>query len=97
MIIANAANQKVLADTGDEESNRGLQVLDADLRPVKLPLAPGWNQDPRLESLRLIPSRAWPPPNDYDYSKVMVALLDDHGDEIVSLPLAVRTPTSSTH
>ncbi len=88
VVIVDAANRKVLADTGDD-SDRGMQVLDADLRTVTLPLAPGWNEDRRLGSLRLIPHQAWLPPKDYDYSKVLAGFFDEHGKLIAWLPVAI--------
>jgi hypothetical protein len=88
VVIIDAADRKLLADSNDD-SSRGMKVLDADLRPVKLPLAPGWNEDRRLESLRLIPYQAWLPPKDYDYSKVLAGLFDEQGQLIAWLPVAI--------
>ena len=88
VVIVDAADRKVLADSSDA-SNRGMSVLDADLRPVKLPLAPGWNEDRQFESLHLIPYQTWLPPKDYDYSKVLAGLFDEQGQLIVWLPVAI--------
>ncbi len=88
VIVVDAADGKLLSDSNDT-SIRGMKVLDADLRPVKLPLPPGWNENPQLGALHLVPYQRWESPKEHDYSKVLVGLVDEHGELIVWLPLAI--------
>jgi hypothetical protein len=88
IVVVNADNGKLLADSSDE-SPHGMKVLDADLHPIPLPLAPGWNLDSQTKVLNLIPYLPWSLPKDYDYSHALVGLFDSQENVIAWLPVAI--------
>ena len=89
VIIVDIAKQRLLADSR-EQSLRGISLLDDALHPIKLPLSPGWMNNSAVATLHLVPNQRLPILQARDSSRVvMVGLLNEHGETIALLPLAV--------
>jgi hypothetical protein len=83
-VVVDGLRGRVLADSR-RGSKKQLEILDARLRPVELPLAAKWLDTEDVGVLYLLPSADWQPPS--NLSRAIIRLLDKHGEKIASLPL----------
>jgi hypothetical protein len=85
IVIVDSRNGRVLADSR-RKAKQGLQILDANLLPVDMPLPAAWMDEDKVGTLYLAPDANWKPPAKFAFG--LVRMLDKHDETIASIPLA---------
>ena len=77
--------EAIIANTGANNTQLGALVLDANMLPVRVPM--DFNPAPGAVAFSLVPLRKWNSPKEYDYSRVLVGLLNAQNKVFTVLPL----------